>query len=569
VTAAPPATSPRRTRRLLRLLVVCAAAAPAAFAGSLWLASWRISRLLHDWAPAVVTEQSGGVYRLEVARVRPHLLERRIVVDSIRFTTDSAANARRSHRLADVRITLLDCSVGNLAIVRLWLNQGFHADSFGCRKGSVAVDARRRTDTTLGLDAGHAFLALQRGITLPRYAPRVGVARIEFPDLAFDWRLPRAGGRATRLVLSRLHWRMGGFAIDAADTAAPARPLFSRHIDFAAFDFVAHVERGTAVRVGRMRASITDSTVELGDVRFARGGRTVSGGRAYRRDSIATWVNHIAVQGIDVGQFALGEGVRARRVAIDSFRVDVTSDRRLPPNPKRTPRRTPQQWIAGIEQSLRADSVLIAGGAVSYREHREGRPRPGVLTFAGIEAVATNLHHVVGRRRGGDTMTVLASAELQRAGRLEARFRVPLDAPQFTLDFDGRLNPMPGEALNAFVEHVLPLRITRGRITGITYAAKVRAGRARGRITPLYDDLAVAVTHRGADGLLGNRGIVGDAARSLASLAVNWRVRDRNPDGAGQAPRVGVIDHAFADSHTLPGYLWFTLRDGLFAVIRK
>jgi hypothetical protein len=533
-------------------------------AGAAALVRWRVSRLLHDWAPAAVREQSAGAYRLEVASIRFHLLFRGIGVDSLLFTTDSVRNAGRSRPLASVRIALYDCSVRGLNVPELLFNRGFDATSFGCRNGTVMVDARRhQVDSSAAAGARHAFLALQRGLRLPRYAPRVRVARVEFPHLALDFRLPPIRDRVTHLRLSRLHWRMLDLAIDPADTAAAARTLFSRTVDFGANDFVAHLERGTAVQVGALRASLTDSAVDLRAIRFARGG-----GRPYRRDSISTVVDRIAVAGIDVGQFALGEGVRARRVTIDRFRIDVTSDRRQPSNPRRAPRRTPQQWIAAIEQSLRVDTVLIHDGVVSYHEHHPGRAQPGVLTFAAIEARALGLNHVAGRRSSRDVMTLDARAELQHAGRLDVRFRMPLDAPTFTLDFAGRLEAMPGPAFNSFIEHVMPLRISNGRVAGIDFQAAVRAGHARGTVTPVYTDLAISLTRRGADGILANRGLLGGAIRGIASLAANWKVRDRNPE-AGSPPRVGVIDHRFAADQSLPGYLWCSVRDGLLSVVRK
>src|SRR6185503_13617588 len=305
--------------RVITALVVLAIGIPAAGAALAW---WRVSRLLHDWAPSAVQEQSQGAYRLTVARVHFNPLLRRIGVDSILFTTDSARNAARPRPLAVVRIALYDCGVAGVALTRVVLNRGFDAATFGCRGGGVVVDARRHTiDSAAAEGARHAFLSMQRGLRPPRYAPRVRITLIEFPHLELDFRLPPVRQRATRLHLSRLHWRMEDFVIDPADSGAASRPLMSRTVDFAAADFVAHLERGTAVRVGALRASLTDSSVEVRDVRFARSGKTAAAGGPYRRDSITTTVDRISVAGIDVGQFALGEGVRARRVAIDSFRI--------------------------------------------------------------------------------------------------------------------------------------------------------------------------------------------------------------------------------------------------------
>src|SRR5256885_14288312 len=102
---------------------------------------------------------------------------------------------------------------------------------------------------------------------------------------------------------------------------------------------------------------------------------------------------------------------------------------------RRPIRRTPQQWIADLERNVIVDSVLVRGGEVIYRERREGHPKPGVLTFARLDAVAVNVRHRVGPAPSGDPMTLHATAYLQDVGRLNARFVVPLDAPSFDMKF--------------------------------------------------------------------------------------------------------------------------------------
>ena len=90
------------------------------------------------------------------------------------------------------------------------------------------------------------------------------------------------------------------------------------------------------------------------------------------------------MQGVDFGAMALGSGVRARRLTVDSLHVKITSDAR---GPARTSQhRTPQRWIADLGQSVNVDSVVVHQGAVEYRELDDNQAGPGVLTFTRIEA---------------------------------------------------------------------------------------------------------------------------------------------------------------------------------------
>jgi hypothetical protein len=192
------------------------------------------------------------------------------------------------------------------------------------------------------------------------------------------------------------------------------------------------------------------------------------------------------------------------------------------------------------------------------------------MTFARLDAVAVNVSHFVGRRTTGDPMTLTATAHLQNVGRLDVQFVVPLDAPRFDMSFRGTLGAMPAASFNAFIRETMPLRLTNGRVVGISFQAMVTNGVARGSVTPRYNDLSVAVTRRGSTGIMGGGGMLSGAARGIASFVGNWmKVRANNPDAADTAPRSGTIRHTFTSDETLPAFLWVSVRDGLLAVVKK
>jgi hypothetical protein len=105
---------------------------------------------------------------------------------------------------------------------------------------------------------------------------------------------------------------------------------------------------------------------------------------------------------------------------------------------------------------------------------------------------------------------------------------------------------------------------------GITFDATVVNGVAAGTITPRYHDLAIEVTGRGAKGILGGGGVIGDAARGIATFLGNAaEINADNPGDGETVPRTGTIKHTFTPNETLPAFLWASIRDGLFSVMRK
>jgi len=544
--------------------------------GAWWRAAWIVNQLLRSWAAGIIAEKSGDVYRLDVGRVRFNFALRRVAVDSILLTTNRTLNTLRPRPLAALRFAFHQCTISGVHLITLIRNGGLVAESFGCRAVSVAVVVPPSSGLpdTLGQVRAEprAFLTVQQSLRLPYFAPRIRIARSDFPHVSLDFRLQRPRASDARFQLKDLRWRIGGFAIDPADGATTDRPLFSRTVQLAAGNFVGRLDSATAVRVGALEASLTDSTLDVRGVAFAPTVSDAAFGRSqrYRRGLIKTTVGRIAVQGIDVGAFVLGQGLRARRVELDSMQLDVMIDRRRASNPQRQRRRTPQGWIAGLGRTVSVDSVLIRHGEIVYRERRGDHAEAGVLTFARLDVVAVNVRHFMGRRTGSDPMLLTATAHLQNVGRLDVHFVVPLDAPRFDMSFHGTLGAMPATSLNVFIRETMPLRLTNGRVVGISFHATVTHGVARGSVTPRYNDLSVAVTRRGSTGILGAGGILGGAARGIASLVGNWtKVRANNPRDTGAMPRSGTIHHTFSPDETLPAFLWASVRDGLLSVVRK
>jgi hypothetical protein len=529
-----------------------------------WRAVAVTRRLLREDAPASIAEKSENVYRVAVGRVGFNPLSRRLSVDTITVTTNDSVNAARRVPRTGLRLAFRDCAMRGVRVLKLIFRQGLDAETFGCAAVTAAVDVPRGAaaapDSSPAQVPERAFFELQRSLRLPASAPQVRVRRIDFPQVALDFRLARA-----RLQLERLRWLMTGFLVDPADSTAAARPLFSDSVEIGAAHFVGQLDSVTAITVEALRLSLSDSTLDIGGIAFAPSRSPRSSGTLVR-----TAATRIAARGLDVGVFMLRQGLRARRVQLDSLRVDVLSDQRRPDKPTVERRRTPQAWIAEIERGIWVDSVVIQGGEIVYREHKPRHAKPAVMTFGRLGVVATNVRHIAGRRSTRDRVTLSASAWLQNAGKLDAQFVVPLDAPSFTMTYRGRLGAMPATGFNAFIEEALPFRLDKGRVESITFAATVTNGVARGTVVPRYRELAVQVTGEGSRGILGAGGVIGDAARGIATAVGNWtQVRPDNPGAGEGAPRAGPIVHVFTPDETLPAFLWKSLRGGLLAVVRK
>jgi hypothetical protein len=100
------------------------------------------------------------------------------------------------------------------------------------------------------------FFLFQQGLRLPKFAPRLQVARIDFPHAELELRLPWSRGAAAQFQLEHLEWHMTDFTVDPEASAATSRPLISRTVKIVATTFVARPDSESAAHVAAFEANL-------------------------------------------------------------------------------------------------------------------------------------------------------------------------------------------------------------------------------------------------------------------------------------------------------------------------
>ena len=225
---------PRMLRRTAAGLVVLGTLSAIVVIGIGWRAWSIVDRLVRDWASTEVATQSGGVYVLNSGPIHFDWRSGGFDVDSIAFFTKGWVNQRRAQPLPALRVSLVHCTLAGVRIVELVAGGGISASSLGCLQGSftmiaprpaVGSAAERGRPVTVPPTANtfalrRSVLEQQQQVRLPRYAPKIAISRIEFPELIVDVRLPRLAGGTVGL---RLGVSSGRWTISSWIRATPPR----------------------------------------------------------------------------------------------------------------------------------------------------------------------------------------------------------------------------------------------------------------------------------------------------------------------------------------------------------
>ena len=547
------------------------------FAAFLVAASWlRDRRILQQifgkWSAEQVSRLSEGVYQISFSDPEFNLGRRRVWMDSIALVTDTVRLAARQDSLPRLRIVLRDCQLTGVRLISLALGRGLDARKFGCE--NVEIDAQipalRSRPRPVAERQDRPFMVVTREIELPAKVPAIRIRGVMFPRTALHLVQRRHSGAQVSLSLL-LDWRLRAVNLDPTDPVAMRRPLFSEDVTVEADSVRFRPEPNVETRIGHIAVGVTDSTLELRD--FAYGPTISDEARArtqkYRSARIRASAARVAYAGLDLTQLTEGNGLSMRRLEVDSARLDVLTDKRLPKAPRAPAKLTPQEWIRELDRGVEVDSVIVTNSAVVYREMHPDRLAPGVLTFDRINAVATHVRHEPGRSGLHDPMRLSVTTRLMEHANLRARFDVPLDAPNFALTVRGEVGPMDVTQMNQFIQRVAPVTIKSGKLDAVRFEIAVQNGFAHGTVVPLYDDLALDLNGRGMKGILGGKGFVSGVARSVAEIAINELGVHRANPGDGQDPRAGRVAHEFTTDETLPAFLWNGIRDGLVRVVKK
>lgn len=525
------------------------------------------------WLTETVARESRAVYELHLGTANVSWLRRRLTFDSVAILTRDTVNFARPQQLATLTGVLRSCEVQGVEVIRFAMRRGFDAKLLRCNSGALVVRVPPRPADSVEVPPSErrSFLVRMQAVELPAAVPVIRIGEVDFPSLAFDFRSARAGGGRQLFEVEKLRVHLTDFHTDPGDSASAARPLMSGVVELSAVNVFAKMGTIHGVRIAEARASVSDSTLQLSDVVLdtAVSAADVRKARPWIHTLTKLSATTVAFRGLDLGALVLGDGVRARTLDVDSLRVLAAKETRRPVNPHSPFRRTPQAWIAALGQTIAIDTLRVNAGQVSFSEIREGRDRPGVVTFDRISATATNVSHRDRRANSGDVMTLVTRSYLQNEGQLDATFVIPLDAPTFAMRYYGTLGPMSARAFNAITQEITSVRVSDGQIAGISYDITVRDGVSIGTVTPRYSDLSVSIEDEGSSGLLAGTGGLSRAARGVAGFAVRRTIRSSNPERAGDAPIVGAVRFAKAPVAVLPIFLWHSLRSGLMAVVRK
>ncbi len=202
------------------------------------------------------------------------------------------------------------------------------------------------------------------------------------------------------------------------------------------------------------------------------------------------------------------------------------------------------------------DYVNVSNMEVIYEELATGEADPGRVTLTNMEGVFLDYTNIVSHPN--QTTTLYASAKLMGEGELETIITLPVDPAYDRATLKANLGVMNMISLNPIIETMGPAKLDGGFIQGLDLYIDGGGKEANVEMTLLYNDLSVQVLQNLNNGHKANRGIL--------SLLANGVIEKNNPQ-PGQEVRTVHALHIRDPLHSSFNYLWKIILSGLVKVL--
>jgi hypothetical protein len=548
-----------RARRVA-LLVIAAILVVGAFA---WYNRWHLSRtairiadpLVRAWAAHQVLQGSDSAYRLVASPIIVDAAHRRITIDTITVTTDTAANNRLPRPHAVVTMRFRHCGLTGIDLTALAAGGGLHALHAGCDSVSLAM----RTivppiDTVTGPQPADSnnFLRFQGQVDLPAVLPHIAVDALEFPHMHVALDLLASDGRRTSLTVDSIALSLDSIYIDPAQPVTQRRPLFAHDITVRLDRFEGITRSSAHIGLRHLRANLEDGTATFDDVLYETAPKPHGDSAGFARLRL----QHLHLSGVYWRSFLLAGDVIVGALDVDT--VSLRTIHAVKPPHTHSHHEAPPSLEAGLRSighlvildSMILKSTTITQVAVTHRDSAVTTVRRVTVGHAAFapDASRWNTPFPLGH------LTLAIDGLLRRTPRMNVAVgRVWLAADSSHLVFDSLHAAPPGndsawQAINPYRKARLSVTMRRVDLRGIDLQAFARHGDLRARaievggmiIDVLKDknkpeDPAPKVVRRTPEDALRDVGAVIQVDTVLGQGLVTYRER------AAGAPSPGIL----------------------------
>lgn len=204
-------------------------------------------------------------------------------------------------------------------------------------------------------------------------------------------------------------------------------------------------------------------------------------------DWIQAKVEQFMCNGLDLSRFNSDTLIRIENALIRNAEILSQKNRNLQDNPNE--RRLFVEIMQSLPFRLDVQRIALADLNVSYEELRQGRSKPGRITFDHLEGTLFGLSNIPspGTKYKADIhCKVMDEADLQLT------FHLPVGPDDQVFRIEGHIGEMPLSVINPMLEPLADAKVETGQMTSMHFDIEGNPAYTETTLRMLYNDLSVS-----------------------------------------------------------------------------
>lgn len=245
-------------------------------------------------------------------------------------------------------------------------------------------------------------------------------------------------------------------------------------------------------------------------------------------------LNNIHCHLVDLQQL-LHEKFIADSIFIRSSSFKIYRDLSLPRDKKNRVGSYPHQALAKVSLQLHIKKLILANSYVEYKEKNPRTNMAGRVRFHDLAATITNVSNIKEAIQQDNVMKATIATRFLNKTPLKVTWQFYLQHPKGRFDIEGNLAGMQFKDANPLTQPMGPAKLEEGRLHNLQFYLTGDDYGINGSVKMLYDNLKITVLEKAK----GSRKL---DKKELASFAANIIIKNSNPAGKKDEPRIITVD---------------------------
>lgn len=506
----------------------------------------------------LVKDGSGGLYNLFIQQADPDIVNQTITIKELALIPDTAAlQAMERERKAPDDVFKI--SVHSLTIDGLGIADFLHKDSIRLTDIHIIspqIEIFHKQRSYNAADKQNLYQRLVKQFKL------IAIAKIVVENGSIT--VHNASNKRP-LRLNNVEVLMDHLLIDSTTQNDKQRFLFAKgaNLSFKHFNLFTP-DNLYEFNVGRVNITAPDGKVVASDITLLPKGSDAAFQKSLRYNKICfhLTVPQLRMKSVYWWSFFTSDELKADELYLDHPTCIAYLDRTLPNAPDSNIPNFPQQLLMQLKLPVHLNAVKITDATITYKEYSPATKATGIINLDHANITATNATNMSVEMKKNRFTNLSATAAFMHKVPFSINYKFDL-ARVRSGAFTGHisLGAIDNALANQLAKPMGMLLIKRGQLQRATVDIHGDNTGASGTVLMLYTDLHITPLKMNSDS-------TGMKKKSLTSFVANtFLIKNNNPSGSGQSPRVEQAQHKRVPGGDLFNLTWKTILVGILKTI--